>query len=189
MTPWWNVIAGVVIGVVLTRVAASLNGQLLSLAVVIGPAAIVLGGAIAPTPQLEELRSPWWRAALGTRPRAVIAWAVGATLPTALALSGMVGAIVGIAASPLVALCGAATTIVAVPTHRLISAGGDARWTHMIDRRGAATGVRIALHAVVWSIVVTAAWACARDGIGAMIAVANAAMLAMAALALRWITA
>ncbi len=189
LTPWWNVIAGVVIGVVLTRLAASLNGQLLSLAVVIGPAAIVLGGAIAPTPQLEELRSPWWRAALGTRPRAVIAWAVGATLPTSLALSGMVGAIVGIAASPFVALCGAATTIIAVPTHRLISAAGDARWRRMIDRRGAATGVRIALHAIAWSIVVTAAWACAHVGIGAMIVVANAALLAIAALALRWITA
>lgn len=185
--PYAGFVSGVVVGFIAPRVAAGAGGQLVSTVIVAGGLAIVLDGAIRGTTAPAELRSPWWRSAIGTSPRAMIAWALAGTLPFAVTASGAVLGL-GLAMHALALAVAAVPAIVLAPVAlRLLVFGVDVLFAASADRRGVAAALRVALVVAATTGVVTAAFAVgARGGLLASIGTFTVLLAALVAASAWW---
>jgi hypothetical protein len=145
---------------------------------------VLLDAAIRGTTAPSTLRSPWWRAAVGTSPRALAAWAFCDALGAAAPLIGIAAGL-GIALGrPLYALAALAAILLLPVALRLVALATDTVFPSAADRYGAGASLRIF---VVFELTADIVWlalvAGARGGAFASIAVTTAALLAVVAVA------
>ena len=187
VVPYDRLAFGLVAGLVAPRFAAFAGGQLIALAIVIGGLAVILDAAIRGTTAPATLRSPWWRAAVGTLPRGLVAWAFCDAAGVASQLIGLAAGL-GIALGNLLPALAALPAILLVPVAlRLVVLAVDTVFPAEADRRGAGAGARIfvvaTLTAGIFTLALTAG---ARGGAFASIVVTTVALLAVAAAAAWW---
>jgi hypothetical protein len=184
LVPYDRLAFGTVAGLVAPRFSAVAGGQALSMAIVVGGLAVLLDAAIRGTTAPSTLRSPWWRAAVGTSPRALAAWAFCDALGAAAPLIGIAAGL-GIALGrPLYALAALAAILLLPVALRLVALAADTVFPSAADRYGAGASLRIF---VVFELTADIVWlalvAGARGGAFASIAVTTAALLAVVAVA------
>ena len=180
LVPYVHLAGGALAGALLPAIAVRAGGQATALAVVIGGFALLLDGAFRRTTAPATLLTPWWRSALGTSPRAIVAWAfadasavaafgAGAAFALGIALGAP---LLGIAAIPLVALVPVAVRTTALAADALFPG----------DRRGPGAFVRVLAVGGLAVLVATAALAAGAAG-GAPVAIAAATVLILATVA------
>jgi hypothetical protein len=188
VVPFAAIALGGLAGLLAPRASRLVDPQLRTLAAVVGPIAAALGAALMQADGIETVRSLWWRTALGTGPRAILAWAVAATLPVAgfvaafvVTLAAAWGAILlGIAAVPLAFGAPVMLRLATLAVGATFPAGGD--------RRGAASVVRVAVACGLIAAVVAASLPLAANGPYAVLATATAVCALAGVLALSWTT-
>ena len=184
LVPYDRFVLGAVAGLVAPRFGAIAGGQLVAMAIVIGGLAVLLDASIRGTTAPATLRSPWWRAAVGTSPLALATWAFcDATAAASLLIGIALG--LGIAlGSPLPALAAIPAIVLALVALRLVVLAVDTFYPSAVDRRGAGAAVRLA---VVWELAIDIAmlalYAGAGGGAYASIAATTAALTVVAAVA------
>ncbi|HEX3462475.1 MAG TPA: hypothetical protein VHS78_00295 [Candidatus Elarobacter sp.] len=178
LVPFGPFTGGLVVGAVAPWIAARAGGQATALAVVIGGFALLLDGALRRTTAPATLLTLWWRAAIGTSARSVVAWALadasavvafgaGAALVFGTALRTP---LLGIAALPLILLAPVTLRTTALAVDTLFPA----------DRHGPGAFMRLVVvggSAAIIAIASFAAGACA--GALASLVVATVLLLAL----------
>ena len=184
VVPYDRLALGIVAGLVAPRFAAVAGGQVVAMAIVVGGLAVLLDAAIRGTTAPATLRSPWWRAAVGTSTRGLIAWALCDGAGAAASLIGIAAGL-GIALNdPLPALAALPAILLLPVTLRLVVLAVDTFFPTAADRRGAGAGVRLFVVAELTADIVTLAlMAAASGGTYASIAVVTVALAAIAAVA------
>ncbi len=184
LVPFDRLAFGGVAGFVAPRFAAVTGGQLVAMAVVIGALSLVLDASVRGTTAPATLRSPWWRAAIGTSPLALAAWAFCDAAGTALLLIGLALGLGVALGNPLPALA-VIPAIALVPIAlRLVVLAVDTFYPATIDRYGPGAGGRLTVVWVLTSATFTSAIvAGARGGAYASIAAATAILLAITVIA------
>ncbi len=157
LVPYDRLAFGLVAGYIAPRFAAGAGGQLVSLAIVVGGLSVLLDAAIRGTTAPETLRSPWWRAAIGTSPRALTVWALSDALGPASVLAGIATGL-GIALGDLLPALAALPTIVLVPVAlRLVVLAVDTFYPTAVDRHGAGASARVTVVGFLTSTIFTLA--------------------------------
>jgi hypothetical protein len=184
LVPYDRLAFGIVVGLAAPRVAAVAGGQLVAMAIVVGGLAVILDAAIRGTTAPATLRSPWWRAAVGTSPRGLAAWAF---CDAAGAAAPLVGIAVGLGIAlgqPLAALAVLPAIALVPAALRLVVLCGDTFFPAAADRRGAGAGLRaFVVFELTLDVFTLALAAGARGGAFASIAAATVALLAITAAA------
>ncbi len=184
LVPYDRFVLGAVAGLVAPRFGAIAGGQLVAMAIVIGGLAVLLDASIRVKAAPATLRSPWWRAAIGTSPLALATWALcDATAAASLLIGIALG--LGIAlGSPLPALAAIPAVVLALVALRLVVLAVATFYPSAVDRRGAGAAVCLA---VVWELAIDIAWLALYAGAGggayASVAAATAALSVVVAVA------
>jgi hypothetical protein len=190
LVPYERFVAGAVGGIVAPRAAGIAGGELVAMAIVIGGAALLLDGALRRTTAPATLLSPWWRSAIGTSPRAIVAWALADA--TAVVLFGA-GAAIGLGVAfgaPLLALAALPIVVLVPLALRLIVLGVDSLFPSALDRRGAGASLRVAaVAAATAAIVALSLFTGVRGGAIAAVVTASALLAASVAASARWCAA
>ncbi|HEY0382787.1 MAG TPA: hypothetical protein VGC72_11345 [Candidatus Elarobacter sp.] len=184
LVPYDRFAFGAVAGLVAPHLAARAGGELVSMAVVVGGLAVIFDAAIRGTTAPATLRSPWWRAAVGTSPLALVAWAFCDAAGVAAMLAGAALGLGVALGDPLPALA-AVPEIALVPVAlRLVVLAVDTFFPNAVDRRGAGAGVRVTVVAeLTLDIVFLALYAGAGGGPLAAIAATTAALVVVVVVA------
>ena len=182
--PYDRLAFGIIAGLVAPRFAAVAGGQLVAMAIVVGGLAVLLDAAIRGTTAPATLRSPWWRAAVGTSPRALAAWAFCDAIGPAAPLIGIALGL-GIALGrPFYALAALPAILLVPVALRLVVLAVDTVFPAAADRYGAGASLRVfVVLELTTDIFVLALMAGARGGAFASIAVTTVALLAVVAAA------
>jgi hypothetical protein len=184
LVPYDRFAFGIVAGFVAPRFGGIAGGQLVALTIVIGGLALLLDASIRGTTAPATLRSPWWRAAIGTLPRALAAWAFCDAAGTASMVIGIVLGLGVALGNPLPALAAVPAILLLPVALRLVVLVVDTFYPAAADRRGAGAAARLA---VVWqatiAIFALSVVAGARGGAYASIATATAALSLIVAVA------
>lgn len=186
LVPYDRLAFGLVAGFVAPGFAASVGGQLVSLAIVVGGLALLLDAAIRGTIAPATLRSPWWRAAIGTSPVALTAWALSDALGPAAMLAGSATDLGIVLRDPLPALASIPALVLVPIALRLVVLGVDTFYPAVADRRGAGASARVTVVALLASVIFTLGLvAGAYGGVFAMLAVVTLVLIAVAIVAAR----
>jgi hypothetical protein len=178
LVPFVSFAGGLVVGVALPSVAARAGGQATALAVVIGGFALLVDGALRRTTAPATLLVPWWRTALGTSVRAIVAWAVADAFVVAAFGAGVSLALGAALRAPLLGIV-AVPLVVSTPVAlRMTALAVDSVFPG--DRRGPAAFVRVlAVGALTVIVAVAGLGAGARGGVLASLLVTTAALVAV----------
>jgi hypothetical protein len=177
LVPYDRFAFGIVAGLVAPHLAVRAGGDLTALVTVVGGLAVIFDAAVRGTTAPATLRSPWWRAAVGTSGAALAAWAFCDSAGVAAMLIGVafgVGAALG---EPLPAML-AVPMIALVPVAlRLVVLAVDTFFPTAADRRGAGGGVRAGVVGeLTLDIAFLALYVGGRDGALASIATTTVAL-------------
>ena len=186
LVPYDRFAFGLVAGYIAPRFAAGAGGQLVSLAIVVGGLSVLLDAAIRGTIAPATLRSPWWRAAIGTSPLALSAWALSDALGPASVLAGIATGL-GIALGDPVPALAALPIIVLVPVAlRLVVLAVDTFYPTAADRRGAGASARVTVVGFLASNIFTLAlFAGVYGGVFATLAAVTLVLIAVVIVAAR----
>jgi hypothetical protein len=189
LVPFDRLAFGLVAGWIVPHFATGLGGELVSLAIVVGGLALLLDAAIRGTIAPATLRSPWWRAAIGTSPVALTVWALSDALGPASVLIGIAIGL-GIALGDLVPALAALPAIVLVPVAlRLVVLAVDTFHPAAADRRGAGAAVRITVVGFLACSIFTLALVAGAYG-GVFAAIATVTLMSIAVvIAAAWLCA
>ncbi|MDQ6942671.1 MAG: hypothetical protein M3169_09185 [Candidatus Eremiobacteraeota bacterium] len=184
LVPYDRFAYGLVAGVVAPRVAALAGGQLVAMGIVVGGLAVIFDAAIRGTTAPSTFRSPWWRAAVGTSPVALAAWAFCDAAGVAATLIGVALAL-GFVLGDLLPAFAAIPAIVLVPAAlRLVVLAVDTVFPAAADRFGPGVSARVAVvGGITAGTFALALVAGARGGPLASIAVTTAVLLAVVVVA------
>ena len=177
LVPYDRLAFGVVAGFVAPRFGAIAGGQLVAMAIIVGGLAVLLDASIRATIAPATLRSPWWRAAVGTSSLALATWAICDAAGAASLLAGLALGLGVALGNPLPALAGIPAIVLAPAALRLVVLAVDTFYPTAADRRGAGASTRLV---VVWqltaAIFTLAVVTGARGGAYASIATTTAAL-------------
>lgn len=180
LVPYDRFAYGVVAGALAPHVAALAGGQLVAMGIVVGGLAVIFDAAIRGTTAPSTFRSPWWRAAVGTSPVALAAWAFCDAAGVAATLTGVAVAL-GFALGDLLPAFAAIPAIVIVPAAlRLVVLAVDTVFPAAADRFGPGASARLTVVGQITAGVFTLALVTgARGGPLASIAATTVVLLAV----------
>jgi hypothetical protein len=177
LVPFDRLAFGVVAGFVAPRFGAIAGGQLIAMTIIVGGLAVLLDASIRSTTAPATLRSPWWRAAIGTSSLALATWAFCDAAGAAALLAGIALGLGVALGNPLPALAAIPAILLVPAALRLVVLAVDTFYPAAADRSGAGAGARLW---VVWELTVAifmlALVAGARGGAYASIATTTAAL-------------